>query len=204
MRGILNSIINTTGRREVRIVPTGGQESVSFAWENVQRLRQKQLEGKQIHIRYFGDLDPSGETIEQSIYDKLWLEPYNLMNIDFKRVGVTNEQKIEFKLIPNTDPKTMAKLKRDKTRFAFMKKYGLESEDDLFQIEVDALQPIEPIRFKKMVLNCVDEFFDGDVYEQYVETAQPMKQEILQAAKANLDDLYASLQIRLEKESGNS
>ena len=65
MRRILNSIINTTGKREVRIVPTGGQESVSFAWENVQRLKEKQLEGKTVHIRYFGDLDPSGETIER-------------------------------------------------------------------------------------------------------------------------------------------
>ena len=66
MRGILNSIINTTGERQVRIVPTGGQESVTFAWENAQRLKEKQDEGKQIHIRYFGDLDPSGETIERS------------------------------------------------------------------------------------------------------------------------------------------
>lgn len=62
---------------------------VTFAWENAQRLREKQEDGKQIHIRYFGDLDPSGEAIEEATKNKLMLEPYNLKDIDFKRVGVT-------------------------------------------------------------------------------------------------------------------
>ena len=38
MAGTLNSIINIAGKREIRIVPTRGQESVTFAWEHVQRL----------------------------------------------------------------------------------------------------------------------------------------------------------------------
>ena len=95
---------------------------VTFAWENAQRLREKQEDGKQIHIRYFGDLDPSGEAIEEATKNKLMLEPYNLKDIDFKRVGVTLQQKREFNLIANTDKQTMAKLKRDPTRFAFMSK----------------------------------------------------------------------------------
>ncbi len=89
MRGVLDSIINTVGKREVRIVPTSGQESVSYAWENAERLRAKQAEGKQVHIRYFGDLDPSGEQIERSIVEKLTEEPYSLEDIDFQRVGAT-------------------------------------------------------------------------------------------------------------------
>ena len=96
MTGTVNSIINTGGKREVRIVPTRGQESVTFAWQHVQRLKKKQAEGKIIHIRYFGDLDPSGEAIEEATKNKLMLEPYNLKDIDFKRVGVTLQQKREF------------------------------------------------------------------------------------------------------------
>ena len=87
MAGTLDSIINIAGKRQVRIVPTRGQESVTFAWENAQRLKEKQEEGKQIHIRYFGDLDPSGEAIEEATKNKLMLEPYNLKDIDFKKVG---------------------------------------------------------------------------------------------------------------------
>ena len=112
LAGTLNSIINVAGEREVRIVPTRGQESVTFAWENVGRLREKLSEGKKVHIRYFGDLDPSGEAIEQELINKLTVEPYHLENLDFKRVGVTDEQRRNFKLIPNKDRKTMAKLKR--------------------------------------------------------------------------------------------
>ena len=37
----------------------------------------------------------------------------------------------------------------------FIQKY-----DSLFQIEVDALQPIAPKQFKNILLNCVDEFFE--------------------------------------------
>jgi hypothetical protein len=197
MRGILDSIINTTGEREVRIVPTSGQESVSFAWENVRRLRKKQRQGKQVHIRYFGDLDPSGESIERNTYEKIWLEPYDLEGVDWKRVGVTNEQRIKWNLIPNTDPKTMAKLKRDKNRFEFMRKYG-----ELFQIEVDALQAIKPEDFKGMVLGCVDEFFNQDIYEQNKSDRNltPTKRMILESVQTKVLDLNNSVQNQLMNE----
>ena len=120
MAGTLNSIINVAGERQVRIVPTRGQESVTFAWENLERLKMKMYgEDKKLHIRYFGDLDPSGEAIENSLVDKLTEPPYNLHGVDFKRVGVTMEQKENFHLIPNTDEKTLNKLKRDSNRFPF-------------------------------------------------------------------------------------
>lgn len=166
MAGTLDSIINVSGNREVRIVPTRGQESVTFAWENVERLRAIQSLGKKIHIRYFGDLDPSGEAIEKELIEKLTVDPYQLEDLDFKRVGVTNEQRLEFNLIPNTDPETINKLRRDTNRFAFIEKYGLENEDDLFQIEVDALEAIAPEEFRDMVLASVDEFFDDYIYQE--------------------------------------
>ena len=62
----------------------------------------------------------------------------------------------------------MNKLKRDSNRFAFMEKYDLESEEDLFQIEVDALEAIAPEQFKDMVLQCVDEFFDKAIHKKNV------------------------------------
>jgi len=194
MAATLNSIINIAGHREVRIVPTRGQESVTFAWENVQRLKQKQYEGKQIHIRYFGDLDPSGEAIERSLIEKLTTEPYRLRGIDFKRVGVTNEQRLRFSLIPNTDEKTLIKLKRDTNRFSFMQKYGLINEDDLFQIEVDALEAIAPQDFREMVLESVDEYFDEDVYRANLEDREitPKKQDFKALAAEKLAELLES------------
>jgi hypothetical protein len=196
MAGTLNSIINIPGKREVRIVPTRGQESVTFAWEHIQRLRLKQFEGKKIHIRYFGDCDPSGEAIEQELIKKLTEPPYSLYDIDFKRVGVTNEQRIRFKLILNKDPKTMEKLKRDSNRFAFMEKYNLESEDDLFQIEVDALEAIAPEEFERLVLESVDEFFDEDIYKENLKDREisPTEEDFKKLRIKKTKELLASLQ----------
>jgi len=41
--------------KHVRVAPNRGHSSVSFFAKNVERLKQKQAEGKSIHIRYFGD-----------------------------------------------------------------------------------------------------------------------------------------------------
>lgn len=191
MAGTLNSIINVAGKREVRIVPTRGQESVTFAWKHVERLRRKQLEGKEVHIRYFGDLDPSGEAIEEELINKLIKRPYSLHDIDFKRVGVTNEQKLQFSLIPNMDPKTMNKLNRDSNRFAFIEKYG-----SLFQIEVDALEAIAPDEFERLVLESVDEFFDERIYKENLEDREITltKDDFRELAIEKTRELQASLQ----------
>lgn len=194
MTGTLNSIINIGGKRQVRIVPTRGQESVTFAWRHIQRLKKKQAEGKIIRIRYFGDLDPSGEAIERATKNKLMKDPYNLKNIDFKRVGVTMEQRRKFNLIPNTDKKTMSKLKRDPARFTFMEKYGIEDEDDLFQIEVDALEAIAPEAFRNIVLASIDEFFEEDIYRETMHDFMPTHKEICEEAIRQVGDLLASLQ----------
>jgi hypothetical protein len=192
--GTLDSIINVSGNREVRIVPTRGQESVTFAWENMLRLKRKQSEDKKVHIRYFGDLDPSGEAIEKELINKLTVEPYVLKDIDFKRIGVTNEQKEQFNLIPNKDPDTINKLKRDSNRFAFMQKYNLKSEEDLFQIEVDALEAIAPTEFKTLVHESVDEFFDKVIYQDVLNNS-PTEQDLNKLTLSKTRDLLASLQI---------
>lgn len=107
------------------------------------------------------------------IHNKIELEPYDLSNVDFKKVGVTNEQRLEYGLIHNTDPLTMAKLRRSAECDRFERKYG-----DLFQIEVDALQALEPEPFKDMVLNCVDELFDESIYEQNLDSTELKGNEI--------------------------
>ena len=88
----------------------------------------------------------------------------------------------------------MAKLKRDPTRFAFMSKYDIYNEEDLFQIEVDALEAIEPEAFRSMVLAAVDEFFDEEIYRQTMREMMPTRKEIREEVISQTDDLRASLQ----------
>jgi hypothetical protein len=151
--------------RHVRVVPNRGHSSVAFFDRNVDRLKEKQAEGKQIHILYFGDLDPSGEVMDK-VYKRKFLE-YGLFNVDFKRLAVTKEQMERFGLLHDPDPSTLRKLKRDSNRHAFRLKYNLKSDNELYAIQLEAMQTPNVRRFLKMlVLRSIDQFFDHGIYDQ--------------------------------------
>lgn len=129
--GLLRSLFRgdtaNTIDRQVRIVPTRGYSGPAFNTVNVDRLRTWQSMGKEIHIVYFGDMDPSGENIDEILGNKL--AEYGLINIDFQRIAITDEQVTQYQLPHNPDPETLAKLKRDSRRFQFMENHGLQSEE---------------------------------------------------------------------------
>jgi hypothetical protein len=108
---------------EVVVVPNRGHSSVTFINDNIQNLKDKQAEGKKIHILYFGDEDPSGEEMDK-VYRRKFAE-YGLFNVDFKRIAVTKDQKERFNLQTDPDPETLQKLQKDPNRFKFMEKYDL-------------------------------------------------------------------------------
>lgn len=143
--------------------------SISFNYENTERLKRYQFEGQKIHIRYFGDLDPSGESIDEIITNKL--AQYGIFGVDFQRIAVTEEQMNVFNLPRNPDPQTLRKLRRDTRARSFMMRHNGE----LFQIEVDALQAYAPDEFKRLVQESVDTFFDENIYQQTLAECSPAK-----------------------------
>lgn len=147
LAGTFTSILKD---RQVKIVPNRGFSSVGFSYDNIQRLRKFQDEGKNVHVLYFGDLDPTGEVIDEVINKKL-IE-YGVFDVDFRRVAITEEQTRQFSLPHNPDPDTLTKLKRDTRKKSFMDRHNGE----LFQIEVDALQAYAPEEFKRLVQGSVD------------------------------------------------
>ena len=164
LSGTFKSIL---GNRQVKIVPNRGFSSVSFNYENIERLKAYQDEGREIHIRYFGDLDPSGESIDEIITTKL--AQYGIFGVDFQRVAVTEEQMYRFNLPHNPDLETLNKLRRDTRARSFMTRH----DGELFQIEVDALQAYAPDEFKRLVQLSVDQFFDEDTYQQILAEYAP-------------------------------
>ena len=169
----------------VRIVPTRGFTSVSFHFDNIKRLKKYQDKGKRIHIRYFGDLDPSGESIEEIINKKLYL--YGIFDVDFKRVAITEEQMERYSLPRNPDPETLKKLKRDPRAKSFIAKHN-----DLYQIEVDAFQAYAPEDFKKLILESVNEFYDERIYEEFIARHSPS--EISKFIKTSVSSLLDRLE----------
>jgi hypothetical protein len=169
LSGTFKSILKN---RQVKIVPNRGFSSIGFSYDNIQRLKRFQDKGKNIHILYFGDLDPSGEVIDEVISKKLI--QYGIFEVDFRRIAVTEEQTRHFNLPHNPDPETFTKLKKDTRAQSFMSRHNGE----LFQIEVDALQAYAPEEFKNLIQKSVDKYFDWDIYNRVLSDPRHSEKEI--------------------------
>lgn len=170
---MIPTLENIIGDREVAIVPLGGHPSVTFLWENASVLQQfKDLQYeyddengntvkafKKIHVIYLGDLDPSGENIEEVCKRKLRL--YGINNVDFQRLGVTKKQVDDLGLPEDPDPETMDKLERDNNSENFRLKYG-----KLMQIEIDALVAYDPEGLRNLIQKAIDEKFDKEIHQK--------------------------------------
>jgi hypothetical protein len=184
LAGTLKSIL---GNRQVRIVPNRGFSSVPFNYDNIERLRDFQFEGKNVHILYFGDLDPSGEFIDKVINNKL--AQYGLYGVDFKRIAVTEEQTSQFTLPHNPDPETLRKLRKDTRSKSFMRRHN----GQLFQIEVDALQAYAPEEFKNLVQQSVDRYYDLEIYSEVLSRQVHSEEGVTRLVRKNLRSLLKNL-----------
>jgi hypothetical protein len=149
----------STGR-DVKIVVNRGYSGWSFLYENCMRLLKVEESGKEIHILYFGDLDPSGDNMEDHLDEAFGY--FGLGEIDFQRVAVTEEQVEEFNLPTEPESKeTIEKVNNDTRKNGFIRKYG-----KLYVVELDALLAIVPNEFKLIVQESVDQFFDTRIYQE--------------------------------------
>jgi hypothetical protein len=184
LAGTLKSILEG---RHVRIVPNRGFSSIAFSHSNVERVKQFRYEGKNVHIIYFGDLDPSGEVIDQVINEKI--RQCGLYGVDFRRIAVTEEQTRQFNLPQNPDPQTLKKLKQDTRAKSFMRRHN----NKLFQIEVDALQAYAPEEFKNMVQQSVDKYFDQSIYNDVLFNPIHSKEAVTGLVRKKVKDLLEHL-----------
>jgi hypothetical protein len=123
------------------------------------RLLEIERSGKEIHVLYFGDFDPSGDDMDDHLDNAL--RYFGLEEIDFQRIVVTEEQIEEFNLplMPKSE-ETIDKVNHDTRKDRFIKKYG-----NLYVVELDALLAIAPDEFKTIVQGSVDQFFDQGIYQ---------------------------------------
>jgi hypothetical protein len=153
--------------RDVRIVVNKGYSGWSFLYKNCMRLLEMKEIGKEIHILYFGDFDPSGDDMDDHLDDALRF--FGLGDIDFQRIAVTEEQIEEFSL--PTMPKskeTIDKVDHDTRKNGFVRKYG-----KLYIVELDALLAIVPDEFKSIIQESVDQFFNQEIYQDVLSDHQP-------------------------------
>ncbi|HXV89296.1 MAG TPA: hypothetical protein VD710_09445 [Nitrososphaeraceae archaeon] len=171
MVGTLRSILKGL---DVRIVYNRGFDSISNTRKTFLRLKKAWQQEKKVRIFYLGDLDPSGDAMDETMRENLNV----FFNVDthestgdysFKRIAILYEHIERFKLKENPDEKVLKKLADDPRKESFKAKYGIapgkETDNKLFQIEIDALAAADPVEFKKMVTDEIESCFDPDIYE---------------------------------------
>jgi hypothetical protein len=135
----------------IKIISNKRTNNLEFITNNIKRLKCSVKEDKKIYILYFGNFDLFNNNIDKIINNALL--DFNL-NIDFKKIAVTENQMRKFHLPENPNPKIIRKLDSNLRKDYFIKKYGR-----LFQIEMEALQAYAPEKFKNMVLESVNNIF---------------------------------------------
>lgn len=177
-----STILSFLRDMDVYIAVNKGYSSWTFLHDNAQRLLEQQESGKQIHVLYLGDFDPSGLDMEKGHLAE-GMDFFGL-DIDFHRVSVSLEQIQKYNLpeMPN-EKETVEKAMRDPRMRKFVEEYGR-----LILVEVDAMLAIVPDEFKRIVRDSVDRYFDEEIYEET---------KLLQAKNAEIKRKYLSDHIQI-------
>jgi len=174
-RTLINQFLEITDKYDIYLASGGGFSSTTYVYEAIGRLYQKQRAGKKIKILYFGDLDPSGDYMDEDIENR-----FKEWGIDFKidRICLKDEQIDEYNLKKKFDvpakkgDKIYNKLEADSRAKRFYDKHG-----ELFQIELEAL---DPNILNEMLKNSILKFVDK---KQQREVKKIEKKEVEQAQK---------------------
>lgn len=138
------------------LFPCKGYPSLTWLYEAKKRFSDAEDRGQESIILYFGDYDPSGEDIPNTIENNL-----DRMGVDvtIKRIALLEEQVINWQL-PHAptkvnDPRAMA--------------WG-----GIGQVELDA---IEPRQLQQLCKDAIDEYFDTGLYDELIERENEEKRE---------------------------
>lgn len=147
---------------DVRLIPNRGYTSQSMMFWHGQRMAGAKQDGKEVHILYLGDHDPSGLDMDRDIEERAELFSYGVW-VHFLRLALTMPQIQEYD--PPPDP---AKL-TDSRAGPYISRYGRHSW------ELDALEPRVLVR---LVRENVLALRDEDLHEETMERERAMKAEL--------------------------
>ena len=88
--------------RHVTLRPMGGQPSIPYKWQAAKELEKAARRyGHPLVVLYFGDLDPAGETISETIQRDV--QGWCNTPFEFIRCGITPEQVTKYNIPENID-----------------------------------------------------------------------------------------------------
>jgi hypothetical protein len=146
----LHNLLNKSG---IKIISNKRTNNLGFINKNIKRLQYSLKEDKKITILYFGNFDLFNTDIDKMINNILI--NFNL-NIDFKKIAITENQMRNFHLPENPNPEIIRKLDSNLRKDYFIRKYGR-----IFQIELESLQAYAPENFKNLVIGSVNNILNN-------------------------------------------
>lgn len=152
---------------DVSFTSNKGYSSQSFMYRKAKEVGDHYHEGKEIHILYVGDHDPSGLDMDRDILERLSLFNYyekGETDFRFRRLALTWDQVNEFNFPPNPAKVT------DSRAVKYIKEHGDESW------ELDA---IEPRMLAKLVTDAVLEIRDDSLWEAALEREAEEREKLL-------------------------
>jgi len=169
LSGVLGPVCNRLG---IGFTANKGYSSSSAMYEAGQRMAMQVGNGKDIHLFYFGDHDPSGIDMTDDITKRLDLFMLN-EPINVKRLALNMDQ-VE-KWNPPENP-----AKETDSRFnAYVVKYGDKSW------ELDAVKPED---LANLVERNVKKLIDDDAWSEAQEKQQEMRAKLLDFADSYKED----------------
>ena len=146
----LHNLLNNSG---IKIISNKRTNNLGFINKNIKRLKYSLKEDKKTTILYFGNFDLFNTDIDKMINNTLI--NFNL-NIDFKKIAITENQMRNFHLPENPNPEIIRKLDSNLRKEYFIRKYGR-----IFQIELESLQAYAPENFKNLVIGSVNNILNN-------------------------------------------
>lgn len=133
----------------VSLYPCGGFSSITLAYDAAEAINGSAA-GKPVTIFYVGDFDPAGVLIDVALERELRQHLRSDVQLDFRRIGITEQQVIDLDLPTNT--------RKSGDKRSSHVKYTVEAEAmpasimrDLVRDSVEALLPLHALQQAKIV-----------------------------------------------------
>ena len=165
LMGVLEPICS---RNHVRALACRGYTSATAMYDSAKRLEAAYANGKDTHILYLGDHDPSGLDMTRDIDKRLYLMSH--ADVRVNRLALNMDQVLDHQPPPNP-----AKLS-DSRATGYIREYGYESW------ELDAL---DPGTLAAIVEGAIEELRDAEQWDEMLKREDKERQQIIEVA-ANL------------------
>ncbi|MDQ6669144.1 MAG: hypothetical protein M3Y53_13105 [Thermoproteota archaeon] len=163
--------LNILNGRDVYLAINRGYSSLTFIYKNCERLKEFAAThpGVKIHVRYFGDRDPSGSDMDRYLKESLKFfglrvdakEDHPDDIVDFKRAAITEEQIKKYQL-PTAPKDEEAEERFD--RDSRSEKYTESNGRAVTELESMLASKEKINAFRIIVTGSVDEFWNKDDY----------------------------------------